>query len=187
VFPFLAIGYIGIPIDLINAEISVPAWPIEPMSLDIPPNPEKTHKAALADIISKIEAAKNPIIIVDACALRRNVTKDVQKLIDVSGFPTYVTPMGKGGVDEEQQAYRGCYAGDVSYDEVKQEVIKSDLILEIGGLKSDFNTGGFTYHLDREKIISFHSFNTTVFYATYEKVGKKYFTINMFMNVETSR
>jgi pyruvate decarboxylase len=176
VFPFLAIGYIGIPIDLVNAEISVPTWPIEPMSLDIPPNPEKTH-----------EAAKSPIIIVDACALRRNMTKDVQKLIDVSGFPTYVTPMGKGGVDEAQQAYRGCYAGDVSYDEVKQEVIKSDLILEIGGLKSDFNTGGFTYHLDREKIISFHSFNTSVFYATYEKVGKKSFTINMFMNVETSR
>lgn len=183
----MAIGYIGIPIDLINAEISVPAWPIEPMSLNIPPNPEKTHKAALGDIISKIEAAKNPILMVDACALRRNMTKDVQKLIDVSGFPTYVTPMGKGGVDEAQQSYRGCYAGDVSYDEVKQEVTKSDLILEIGGLKSDFNTGGFTYHLDREKIIAFHSFNTSVFYATYEQVGKNSITINMFMSVETSR
>jgi len=103
--------------------------------------------------------------------LRRQVQHDVQKLITVSGFPTYVTPMGKGGVDEDQECFRGCYAGDSSYDQIKQEVRNSDLILEVGGLKSDFNTGGFTYHLDGDKIIAFHSFNTTVFYATYEKVG----------------
>jgi len=164
-------GYIGIPIDLVNAEISVPALPMPALTLDIPRNPEKTHQAALKDIISRIEKAKKPIIIVDACALRRNMVKDVQKLIEVSGFPTFTTPMGKGGVDEDQPAYRGCYSGDVSYDEVKKEVLEADLILEIGCLKTDFNTGGFTYHLDGDKVIEFHSFNVTVHYATYEKVG----------------
>ncbi|KAI8579862.1 hypothetical protein K450DRAFT_240677 [Umbelopsis ramanniana AG] len=164
-------GYIGIPIDLINAEITVKASPIPSLSLDIPKNPEKTHRAALEDIIAKVEEAKKPIILVDACALRRNMIKDVQKLIEVSGFPTFTTPMGKGGVDEDQPAYRGCYAGDVSYDEVKQEVHDSDLILAIGCLKADFNTGGFTYHLDSDKVIEFHSFNVSVHYATYEKVS----------------
>ncbi|KAJ2955156.1 hypothetical protein NQZ79_g8799 [Umbelopsis isabellina] len=164
-------GYIGLPIDLVDVEISVPSWPVKPIDLTLPQNPEKTHQAALKDIISKIEQAENPIILVDACAIRRNLKKHVHELIEVSQFPTYVTPMGKGAVDEANKCFRGAYAGNVSYDEIKKEVLDADLILEIGALQSDFNTGGFTYHVDAEKVIAFHSFNTTVFHATYEKVA----------------
>lgn len=171
-FNWCLLGYIGLPIDLVDVEITVPSWPVKPIDLKFPQNPEKTHKAALKDVISKIEQAKNPIILVDACALRRNLKKYVHELIDVSNFPTYVTPMGKGAVDEAHKCFRGAYAGNVSYDEIKKEVLDSDLILEIGALQSDFNTGGFTYHVDADKVIAFHSFNTSVFHATYEKVGK---------------
>jgi pyruvate decarboxylase len=156
----------------VNVEVSVPTWPAKPINLELPQNPEKTQKAALKDIISKIEQAKNPIILVDACAIRRNLKSQVHELIEVSGFPTYVTPMGKGAVDEAHKCYRGAYAGNVSYDGIKKEVHEADLILEIGALQSDFNTGGFTYRVDAEKVIAFHSFSTTVFHATYEKVGK---------------
>jgi hypothetical protein len=79
--------------------------------------------------------------------------------------------MGKGIVPEELPNYRGCYAGSITIEGIAQEVKKADLIIELGSIKSDFNTGGFTYSLDQGKTISLHSFATKVFYADYDKVS----------------
>jgi len=40
-------------------------------------------------------------------------------------------------------------------------------------LNSDFNTGGFTFHLSQKKTIEFHTFHTKVFYALYDKVDMR--------------
>lgn len=36
---------------------------------------------------------------------------------------------------------------------------------------SDFNTGGFTFHISTEKLIELHSTHTSIFHATYNRVG----------------
>ncbi|KAG0170572.1 Pyruvate decarboxylase 1 [Apophysomyces sp. BC1034] len=163
-------AYIAIPIDLIFTEVPVTKESEEPLDLSRPKNPAKTQEACLQNVIKAIKEAKHPLILADACALRNNITHIVRQLAEKTQFPTYVAPMGKGAVDETATYYRGCYSGSVSLPEIAKEVHIADLILEIGSVQSDFNTGGFSYGLDQDKIISFHSFSTTVFRATYDKV-----------------
>jgi pyruvate decarboxylase len=162
-------GYIGIPIDLINYEVSLPE--IRPLNITVPRNPAKTQEVALRVVLEAINKSQHPIVIVDACIQRHNLQKEAAAFIKRSGFPTYVAPMGKGIVPEEYANYRGCYAGSITIEGIAKEVEKADLIIELGSIKSDFNTGGFTYGLDRGKTISLHSFATNVFYADYDKVS----------------
>jgi pyruvate decarboxylase len=161
-------GYIGIPSDIVNTEITVDAGKLD---YSIPRNPQDTQEAALKDIIRAIQQAKNPIILADACVLRNNMKKELAELVKVSGFPVYVAPMSIDVVDHDLPSYRGCYSGSSSLDQVKKEVLSADLILELGSEQTDVNTGGFTYGLDTSKIIEFHTFVTKVFYSTYEKVS----------------
>ena len=39
------------------------------------------------------------------------------------------------------------YVGSLSHPEIKEKVENAKLILSVGALKSDFNTGNFTYHI----------------------------------------
>jgi len=112
-------------------------------------------------------------VIVDACAIRHNVMKTVLKFVEHTKLPVYSTPMGKGGIDENHPQFRGVFAGNCSSEQIQKEVHEADLILSIGSLNSDFNTGGFTFHLSQKKMIDFHTFHTKVFHAVYDKVDMR--------------
>lgn len=96
--------------------------------------------------------------------------KEVTELVKVSGLPTFVTPMGKGGIDESLSNYGGVYAGTGSNAGVAERVESSDLILTFGAIKSDFNTAGFSYKLSQLKTIDFHSYEIKVRYSEYPGV-----------------
>ncbi|KAI7894792.1 thiamine diphosphate-binding protein [Mucor mucedo] len=161
-------GYIGIPIDLINYEVQVD---MQALNLSIPKNPARTQEVALKVVMEAITNAQHPIIMVDACVQRHALQEEAIAFVKRSGFPTYVAPMGKGIIPEDLNNYRGCYAGSITIEGIAKEVQRADLIIELGSIKSDFNTGGFTYSLDQGKTISLHSFATKVFYANYDKVS----------------
>ena len=76
--------------------------------------------------------------------------------------------MGKGTINETYSNFAGVYAGDGSYDTVREFVEKSDLVLNIGALNSDFNTTGFTYRISQLASIDFHSDFVGLGYAKYE-------------------
>lgn len=78
--------------------------------------------------------------------------------------------MGKGAVDETLPNFGGVYAGDGSNEGVRDIVEKSDLVLVIGAIKSDFNTAGFTYHTSTLNSIDFHSLMVKVKYSEYHGV-----------------
>ncbi|KAG1449617.1 hypothetical protein G6F46_006607 [Rhizopus delemar] len=162
-------GYIGIPIDLINAEVALPSS--EPLNFFVPKNPTQTQDVALKVVLDAISQAKHPIIVVDACVQRHNLVQEAIEFVKRTGFPTYVAPMGKGIVPEDLVNYRGCYAGNITIEGIARELEQADLVIELGAIKSDFNTGGFTYKLDPARTISLHSFGTQIFYADYDKVG----------------
>ncbi|KAI8882661.1 pyruvate decarboxylase PdcB [Backusella circina FSU 941] len=162
-------GYIGIPIDLIMAKVEVPE--IKPLQLSLAKNAVQTQEIALKVVTDAISKAEHPVIVVDGCVLRHGATEIVQEFVTRSGFPTYVAPMGKGAVDESLDSYRGCYSGNITLEGIDKEIKKADLIIEVGSIKSDFNTGNFSYALDRSKTITLHSFATIVFLAEYQKVS----------------
>ncbi|MCJ1291557.1 Pyruvate decarboxylase 1 [Xylographa carneopallida] len=161
--------YITLPTDMVQKKIEG-ARLDTPIDLSYPSNdPEK--EAYVVDVVLKyLHDAKNPVILVDACAIRHRVLNEVHELIKRSGLPVFVTPMGKGAVNETLPTFGGVYAGDGSDPDVRERLESSDLILSIGAIKSDFNTAGFSYHVSQLSTIDFHSNYVKVRYSEYPGV-----------------
>ncbi len=132
--------YITLPTDMVQKKIEG-ARLKTPIDLSFAKNDPEKEDYVVDVVLKYLHAAKNPVILVDACAIRHRVLEETHDLIDKTGLPVFVTPMGKGAVNETHPNYGGVYAGDGSQPDVKERVESSDLILTIGAIKSDFNTG----------------------------------------------
>ncbi|GAA5804865.1 hypothetical protein HPULCUR_010373 [Helicostylum pulchrum] len=161
-------GYISLPFNLINTMVELPS--LFPLAASPPKSPEQVKNIATKEILRVIQESQNPAIIVDGCILRHRLTGEVNEFVKTAGFPTFSAPMGKGAIDESLPNYRGVYAGAISFEEVSKEIKNADLLIEIGSIKSDFNTGNFTYGLENIKTISLNSSNTVIFHAEYSGV-----------------
>lgn len=164
--------YITLPTDMVQKKVEGERLKT-PIDLSVPPVEAEKEDYVVDVVLRYLTAAKNPIILVDACAIRHRVLSETHELIEKSGLPVFVAPMGKGAVDESLPTYGGVYAGDGSNEGVRDRVESSDLILSIGAIKSDFNTAGFTYRIGQLHTIDFHSTYTRVRYSEYPGVGMK--------------
>ncbi|KAJ5540109.1 Pyruvate decarboxylase [Penicillium frequentans] len=164
--------YVTLPTNMVYAKVNGDRLKT-PIDLSSPKNdPEK--EGYVVDVVLKyLHAAKNPVILVDACAIRHRALEEVHDLVEASGLPTFVTPMGKGAVNESHKNFGGVYAGDGSNAGVREVVESSDLILSIGAIKSDFNTAGFTYRIGQLKTIDFHSNYVRVRYSEYPDINMR--------------
>lgn len=146
----------GLPTDLVFKEVDANLLET-PLDLSTSPNHEETENEVVSVISELIYKSSNTIILADACAIRHRVLDELHELIDKTELPAFVSPMGKGAINEESQPFGGVYVGDASRDDVRQRVDDAELILYIGGLQSDFNSGGFTYHISKKNTVEFHS------------------------------
>ena len=156
--------YLSLPSDMASEKI--PAKRLKnPLSRTLPPNDPEVEGFVLDEITKAIgEAESNIVILVDACVSRHDVQDEVKDLITATRFPVYSAPMGKTVVSEEYDRYGGVclrclfrppvhlwsskiYIGSISDPRIKEMVETAKLILSIGALKSDFNTGMFTYRI----------------------------------------
>lgn len=163
-------GYIAIPFDLINAIVEVPTV-VPLLELSAPKNPEQVQSVAVTQILSTISAAQHPAIVVDGAVIRHGLQTEANEFVKRSGFPAFSTMMGKNALDETLDNYRGMYTGSISLDGVKEEIEKADLLIEIGSIKSDFNTGNFSYGFQSTKSISLNINGTRIGHAEYPGVG----------------
>lgn len=161
--------YIGLPSDMVTKKVEGHRLNT-PLDLDFPPNDPEKEDYVVDVCLKYLHEARNPVILVDACAIRHRALKETHDFIVKSGIPVFVAPMGKGAVDESHPTYGGVYAGDGSNPGVQERVESADLVLSIGAIKSDFNTAGFTYRLSQLKTIDFHSYGITVRYSEYPGV-----------------
>ena len=161
--------YIGLPTDLVTKKVEG-ARLHEHIDLTEPPNDVDRENYVVDVILNSLHAAKSPVVLVDACAIRHRALTEVNALLDKTGLPVFVTPMGKSGVDETHPSYGGVYAGDASQPAVRDAVENSDLILSVGALQSDFNTAGFSFRLGPLQTIDLHSDHCVVRYSEYPGV-----------------
>ncbi len=162
--------YITLPTDMVQKKIEGERLET-PIDLTLKPNSEEKEDYVVDVILKYLHAAKNPVIIVDACAIRHRALDEVHELVKKSGLPTFVAPMGKGAVNETLPNYGGVYAGSGSNAGVAERVEAADLVLTIGSIKSDFNTAGFTYRISQLSTIDFHSTYMRVRYSEYPGVS----------------
>lgn len=191
--------YVGLPANLVD--LKVPANLLDiPINLELKPNDPEAEDEVIESILALVKLAKNPIILVDACAGRHDCKQEAKSLVEVTQFPVFTTPMGKGTIDEGgvsgevydndpeliktvgQKLYEGnlvssrfggVYVGTLSEPHVKEAVENADLILSVGALLSDFNTGSFSYSYKTKNVIEFHSDYTKIKQATFPGVQMK--------------
>ncbi|KAL4800636.1 thiamine diphosphate-binding protein [Aspergillus venezuelensis] len=164
--------YVTLPTDMVTQKLEGERLKT-PIDLSLPPNETEKEDYVVDVVLKYLHAAKNPVILVDACAIRHRVLEEVHDLVEASQFPTFVAPMGKGAVNETHKCYGGVYAGTGSNPGVREQVESSDLILSIGAIKSDFNTAGFTYRTGQLSTIDFHSTFVRVKYSEYPNINMK--------------
>ncbi|KAH8693963.1 pyruvate decarboxylase [Talaromyces proteolyticus] len=161
--------YIALPTDMVQQKIDGKKL-AQPIDLDPPPNDPAKEEYVVDVVLRYLQAAKNPVILVDAGAARHDALDVVHELIQKSGLPTFVAPMGRGAVDETLPNFGGVYAGNGSNEGVTDRVESADLILSIGPLKSDFNTTGFSYRTSKLNTINFDTDHVEVRYSLYTNI-----------------
>jgi pyruvate decarboxylase len=166
---FFGAGYLAIPADLVNVKV---AMPLGKLDYSLPRNPSQTQLEVVHVIAHAIDQAKHPIILVDGDVRRTGMINDVTEFVKMTSFPTYAAPMGIDAINHELPNYRGCYQGSFTIAGIRAEFKQADLILKIGSLPYDTNTGGFTTHeLDPAKTIAFQTTKTQVFDRCFEKIA----------------
>lgn len=165
--------YLGLPANLVD--LKVPASLLEtPIDLSLKENDAEAEEEVIETVLALIKEAKSPIILADACCSRHDCKSETKELIDLTQFPAFVTPMGKGSINEQHPRFGGVYVGTLSSPAVKESVESADLVLSVGALLSDFNTGSFSYSYKTKNIVEFHSDYTKIKNATFPGVQMKF-------------
>ena len=161
--------YIYVPMDVTGSLLDAKrlTTPLDTAIL----NSKGMEDEIVSSILELIKKSSAPAILADVLAIRHGGKELVGKLMNLTKFPTYSTPLSKGVVDETSPYFNGLYNGSgkftsnlrihrvkltkypVSFDGVAEAIEISDLVLDIGPLHSDSNTGGFTRNITNNHTI----------------------------------
>ncbi|KAI5965892.1 PDC1 [Candida pseudojiufengensis] len=177
--------YVGLPSNLVD--LMVPSVLLKtPIDLSLKKNDPEAQEEVIETVEKLIKESNNPVILVDACASRHDCKKEVAQLVDLTQFPVFTTPMGKSGINESHPRFGGVYVGSLSQPDVKEVIESADLIISIGALLSDFNTGSFSYGYKTKNVIEFHSDYTKIRQATFPGVQMKEALQNLLTTISSS-
>lgn len=166
--------YLSIPVTIVNALIPSSSLDV-PLILSAPQTkPDLEKELNIVDsIVNSLNSAKQPVIIVDGCCYRHNIMKETNELINLTTIPVFVTPMGKGAIDEQLPSFGGIYIGTMSSPEVKEFVDNADLVICIGSILNDFATSTFHFYFKSKNIIEFSINYIRVMSAKYPELKMK--------------
>lgn len=167
-------SYLAFPSNMVDVEVPKSLLD-KPLNVEIPENDPTEEEEVIERVLQLISDAKNPIILIDACCSRHNSTVEAREFIDFTNFKFALTPMAKGSkfIDESHKNFAGVYVGSLSYPNVKEAVESADLVLSLGAMLSDFNTGSFSYSYQTKNVVEFHSNYTKIRSAQYPNVRMK--------------
>jgi indolepyruvate decarboxylase len=120
----------------------------------LPKSEPASLESAASAIVAALKSAKSACILPGILVVRTGLKTQLQMLVDALGLPFATMFMDKSVLDEQHPAYIGMYDGALMSKEVREFVEGCDLVLAIGTLFSDFNSGAFTSNLDPSKVIA---------------------------------
>ena len=158
--------YIGIPGDFALMELGCASLtPIPEVVSD--PDALAEVTALLAE---RIQKAASPVTLVGSLIGRYELRDLARRLIEKTGTPFTTMFMGKGTLSESHPNFIGVYNGRILADDVRQYVEDSDLVLSLGTVMSDINTGAFTTNIDRSRDVRIQPNKVVIGQATYHNV-----------------
>jgi len=158
--------YIGVPGDFALMELGC-------ASLTPVPGPA-SDPDTLADVVdilaARMRKAKSPVILVGSLIGRYELRDAARALIEKTGMPFTSMFMGKGTLSEAHPNFIGVYNGRIQADDVREYVEGSDLVLSLGTVMSDINTGAFTTNIDRSRDVRIQPDRVEIGQAVYHCV-----------------
>lgn len=163
--------YIFLPLDLSGEQVdaSLLSSPI-----DISPQVDvEAQSAAVTAITSALSSAKHPSLLIDALVHRFDAVSETQALISKLDVPFFSANMGKGIIDETSSQYIGVWNGAIGTPGVREAAESADLMLTLGYLPADTNSGGFSRQMDANKTIEINPHDVIVKGKTYSNIAIK--------------
>lgn len=137
--------YISLPSDVVMMKCQRPKPFLFPTRA--PSDPDALREA-VQEALGMLNKAQRPVVIGGVELIRFKLQKEFAELLDKTGFPYVAMMLGKTVLSEHHPQFIGLFEGDRSRPYVRRRVESADCILQLGALMTDFNTGGFTTHLD---------------------------------------
>ncbi|KAL1633259.1 hypothetical protein SLS58_011169 [Diplodia intermedia] len=152
--------YIFLPLDL--SQETVPTTLLS-TPLPLTPTTDATAQTAAARaILAALRAAGNPAVYIDCLTQRHNAVREARALVDALGLPVYASNMGKAVVDETHRLHVGALNGGLAAPGVAEALGACDVVLVLGDLPCDTNTGGFTRPIDVSGAVVVNPFDVVV-------------------------
>ncbi|MSO55352.1 MAG: hypothetical protein EXQ55_00255 [Acidobacteria bacterium] len=158
--------YLEVPRDMVFAEIS-PLSSVEQVDLRVD---EGAVMEAAQEIVSRLTAAKSPVLIVGVEVHRFHLTQKVLLLAERLQIPVTSSFLGRGVLPTRHPQFIGTYLGGVSPQPLREIVESSDCLLLLGELVSDTSLGVSADRINednlivctaREVFIKYHQFQYT--------------------------
>jgi indolepyruvate decarboxylase len=157
--------YMAFPADYADLPVLGSAQPIP-----APASNNEALAAATAAIGAALDQAQTACVLPGTLIARSGLQTEMQAVIEKSGLPFATMFMDKSVLDEQHPVFVGMYDGAIMSEEVRAFVESRDVVLAIGTLASDFNTGAFTSRLDPAKTIGIGHHHAHVGGRTYANV-----------------
>ncbi|KAH6717377.1 pyruvate decarboxylase [Leptodontidium sp. MPI-SDFR-AT-0119] len=143
--------FIYIPTDVVSVQLDAKRLET-PLDTSVQNN-VAAEDAVVKSVLDLIKGASNPVILADVLTIRHGGRDLARELVDLTQFQSFSTPLSKGIIDETHPSYGGNYNGTVSFPGVAEAIHGSDLVLNLGPLLSDSNTGAFTREVKDENVV----------------------------------
>ncbi|MGW8194133.1 MAG: thiamine pyrophosphate-dependent enzyme, partial [Desulforhopalus sp.] len=161
-------GYIEIPVDMTGVEINVPS-----MAAQCSTGPAVDVAAleeAAAEIVGAFEQARRPVLYTGVGLRRHGLVGDARIVAEKWGLPVVSSVMGKSAFPESHGNYAGFYMGKMGDEKVRNLLENADLVLAVGVIFSDVNTGLGTGTIDTEKLIDMRDLDVKISHHVYDRV-----------------
>lgn len=150
-------GYLEIPRDIGNYEIAVPEKHFSTPFVEIFQKTQQPQSLAtdseLNHLKDLIQTAKRPLLYLGVEIRRLGLEKKAQELVEKLNLPFTTSMEGKAVIPETHKNFIGTYMGFAGPEKVREEMLNSDLIINIGTLMSDVNLGMFSDALNLDDMI----------------------------------
>jgi indolepyruvate decarboxylase len=118
---------------------------------------------------------------------RIGLIAQARDLITKSNLPFATMIWDKSVLDETMPQYIGMYDGALMNEDVRAFVESCDLVIGIGAMMTDFNSGSFTAKIERSRSISIHHHSVRVGEAVFNNVEMKDVLFEFAKRIEPKR
>lgn len=157
--------YLAFPSDVVDEPVLAPG---HPMTV---PTSNATSLAEAADaIVAALGAAGTGVVLPGLVVDRLGLRDDARAFVEATGLPFATMFADKSVLDESHPNFIGMYDGKLMDETTRGYVEGADVVVTVGALPSDFNTGAFTANLDPERSIDIEMHRVKVGSTVYPDV-----------------